>query len=47
MPPYRYGDLSALCDRPQYEKIGGGDVLTNPAFVEVLSDSTEADDRGD
>jgi Uma2 family endonuclease len=48
MPPYRYGDISALCDRPQYEKIGGVDVLTNPSLiVEVLSDSTEAYDRGD
>lgn len=48
MPPYRYGDGSALCGKPQFEKIGGVDVLTNPSLIiEVLSDSTEAYDRGD
>jgi Uma2 family endonuclease len=47
-PPYRYGDFSALCGKAQFEKIGGVDVLVNPALiVEVLSDSTEAQDRGD
>ncbi len=47
-PPYRYGDVSALCGTPQFEKIGGVDVLTNPALIiEVLSTSTEAYDRGD
>jgi Uma2 family endonuclease len=47
-PPYRYPDLTALCDQPRYEKIGGLDALTNPSLiVEVLSDSTEAYDRGD
>ncbi len=48
MPPYRYGDVSALCGKPQFEKIGGVDVLTNPSLIiEVLSDSTERYDRGD
>jgi Uma2 family endonuclease len=48
MPPYRYGDLSTLCGKPAFEKIGGVDVLTNPALIiEVLSQSTEAYDRGD
>ncbi|MFN0112180.1 MAG: Uma2 family endonuclease [Blastocatellia bacterium] len=48
MPPYRYGDLSALCGQPKFEKIGGVDALTNPSLIiEVLSDSTEAYDRGD
>lgn len=48
MPPYRYGDVSALCGKPQFEKIGGVDVLTNPSLIiEVLSDSTEKYDRGD
>ena len=48
MPPYRYGDTSALCGLPQFVKIGGVDVLTNPALIiEVLSDSTESYDRGD
>jgi Uma2 family endonuclease len=47
-PPYRYPDLTALCDTPRYEKIGGLDALTNPSLiVEVLSPSTEAYDRGD
>ena len=48
LPPYRYADLSALCGTPIFEKIGGVDVLINPTLiVEVLSDSTEAYDRGD
>lgn len=48
LPPYRYGDVSALCGQPIFEKIGGVDTLTNPALIiEVLSDSTEAYDRGD
>ena len=47
-PPYRYPDLTALCDVPQFEKIGGVDTLINPALiVEVLSPTTEAYDRGD
>jgi Uma2 family endonuclease len=47
-PPYRYGDQSALCGQPQFVKVGGVDVLTNPALIiEVLSDSTESYDRGD
>lgn len=46
--PYRYPDLTALCDEPRYEKIGGIEALTNPSvIIEVLSDSTEAYDRGD
>lgn len=46
-PPYRYGDASALCGQAQFEKIGGADVLTNPALIiEVLSESTESYDRG-
>lgn len=45
-PPYRYGDVAALCDEPQREKIGGFDVLINPALiVEVLSPSTESYDK--
>ena len=47
-PPYRYADLSVLCDEPVFEKIGGVEALTNPVvIVEVLSPSTEAYDRGD
>ncbi|MFM9905764.1 MAG: Uma2 family endonuclease [Pyrinomonadaceae bacterium] len=46
--PYRYPDLSALCGKPQIEQISGIDMLVNPQLiVEVLSDSTEAFDRGD
>ena len=48
LPPYRYGDLSALCGEAQYEKIGGIRTLVNPQLIiEVLSESTEAYDRGD
>jgi len=47
-PPYRYADLSALCEVAQFEEVGGVDALTNPPLiVEVLSPSTEAYDRGD
>src|SRR2546421_622080 len=46
--PYRYGDLSVLCGEAQFEEIGGVDALTNPSLIiEVLSESTEAYDRGD
>jgi Uma2 family endonuclease len=46
LPPYRYGDLSALCGKPAFEKIEGVDVLTNPALIiEVLSPSTKHYDR--
>ena len=48
LPPYRYADVSALCGQSIFEKIGGVDALTNPTLIiEVLSDSTEAYDRGD
>lgn len=48
LPPYRYGDVSAVCGQAVFEKIGGVDVLANPTLIiEVLSDSTEAYDRGD
>jgi Uma2 family endonuclease len=47
-PPYRYPDLTALCGKAEIEKIGGIDMLVNPQLIiEVLSDSTEAFDRGD
>ncbi len=48
MPPYHYSDLSALCGKAQFEKIGGVDALVNPSLIiEILSPSTEAYDRGD
>ena len=48
LPPYRYPDITALCEAPRSESIGGLDVLANPALiVEVLSLGTEAYDRGD
>ena len=47
LPPYRYGDISALCGQPHFEPIGGVEVLNNPSLIiEVLSRSTEAYDRG-
>ncbi len=43
---YTYPDLSVVCGEPQLES-DHGDVLLNPVvLVEVLSDSTEAYDRG-
>jgi len=43
---YTYPDLSVVCGEPQLET-NGGDVLLNPmVLVEILSDSTEAYDRG-
>lgn len=48
LPPFRFGDFAALCGQAVFEKIGGIDVLTNPALiVEILSKTTEAYDRGD
>ncbi len=48
LPPYLYGDTSALYGVPQFVKIGGVDVLVNPALlIEILSESTESYDRGD
>ncbi|MGI8654711.1 MAG: Uma2 family endonuclease [Pyrinomonadaceae bacterium] len=46
--PYRYPDLTAMCEQPVIEKLGGLEMLVNPALiVEILSPSTEAFDRGD
>ena len=43
---YTYPDLSVVCGEPQLES-DHGDVLLNPVvLIEVLSDSTEAYDRG-
>lgn len=43
---YTYPDLSVVCGEPQFDS-DGSDVLLNPVvLVEVLSDSTEAYDRG-
>lgn len=43
---YTYPDLSVVCGEPQLES-DAGDVLLNPiVLVEVLSESTEAYDRG-
>jgi Uma2 family endonuclease len=44
---YLYPDASVVCDRPSFED-EHRDTLLNPrVIVEVLSDSTEAYDRGD
>lgn len=46
--PYRYPDFTALCGKPEIEKIGGIEMLVNPQLIiEILSSSTEAFDRGD
>jgi Uma2 family endonuclease len=48
LPPYRYPGLSALCDKPVFERIGGLDCLVNPVLIaEILSDSTSAFDLKD
>lgn len=47
-PPYRYPDVSALCGKLSIKQMNGLEMLTNPQLIiEVLSDSTEAFDRGD
>jgi Uma2 family endonuclease len=44
--PYTYPDVSALCGRAEFED-SHVDTLLNPALiVDVLSESTEAYDRG-
>ena len=46
---YTYPDLAILCGPPQYEQLPGQGIrtLVNPTvLVEILSDSTEARDRG-
>jgi Uma2 family endonuclease len=46
-PPYRYADAVVVCGAPIIETIQGLDVLVNPSLiVEILSESTEAYDRG-
>ena len=45
---YTYPDIVVVCGDIQLEKIKGVESLINPvAIIEVLSDSTEAYDRGD
>ena len=44
---FTYPDVSALCGEIEYRD-DGQDVITNPSLIaEVLSDSTEAYDRGE
>ncbi|MDQ3323297.1 MAG: Uma2 family endonuclease [Acidobacteriota bacterium] len=46
--PYRYPDVTALCEQPVYEDFYGLQILTNPALiVEVLSPSTQSFDLTD
>lgn len=46
-PPYRYADVLVVSGEPVIESIQGLDVLFNPRLiVEILSESTEAYDRG-
>lgn len=47
-PPYRYADGSVVCGIVELESYNGSDLLVNPVMLlEVLSPSTEANDRGD
>ncbi len=48
LPPHRYADVTALCDKPIYEEIGNVKYLTNPLLlIEVLSSSTEKFDQAE
>ena len=48
MPPYRYGDVTALYGAPIYEKLGNQRLLVNPVLiVEILHRSTEIYDKGE
>jgi len=45
---YYYPDIVVVCGEPRYQHLGGIETLLNPTLiVEVLSESTEAADRGD
>lgn len=45
---YTYPDIVVVCGDIELEKIKGLETLLNPtAIIEILSDSTEAYDRGD
>ena len=43
---YTYPDVSVACDHPEFEDTHGDTLLNPRVLVEVLSDSTEAYDRG-
>jgi len=44
---YTYPDIVIVCGDIELERIGGMETLLNPtAIIEILSDSTEAYDRG-
>ena len=44
---YVYPDVVAVCGEPKFEDTGLDTLLNPTVIVEVLSDSTEADDRGE
>ncbi len=44
---YTYPDITAVCGEPQYEDTFFDTLLNPTVIVEVLSDSTEAYDRGE
>ncbi len=44
---YTYPDVAALCGEPLFEDLQGDSLLNPSVIVEVLSDSTEAYDRGE
>ncbi len=44
---YTYPDIAVVCGNIELERIGGLETLLNPTvIIEILSDSTEAYDRG-
>lgn len=46
LPPFRFPDLSVVCDKPSFTKFNGIGALNNPLVVfEVLSTTTEYYDR--
>ncbi|MGE0885256.1 MAG: Uma2 family endonuclease [Blastocatellales bacterium] len=45
--PYRYPDVTVVCDKPIIEKLQGQEMLVNPLLlIEVLSPTTEGYDHG-
>lgn len=43
---YTYPDISVICDEPRFDDEGRDTVLNPTLIIEVLSESTEAYDRG-
>jgi Uma2 family endonuclease len=46
LPPFRFPDLSVVCDKPEFQKVDRFGTLNNPrVLIEVLSTSTEYRDK--